>query len=441
MNAQANALVVDDEPDLCDLLCMSLQRLGITADIAYGVSEAIQRLDSKQYQLCLTDLKMPDGDGFDVIRHIQSHHPHTPVAMMTAHGDIESATRAMKIGAFDFVSKPANLTLLKQLTEQALKLPQTSGNRNTSNPPIVSDYQLDGKSAAMQKLKTRIPKYARSQAPVYIQGPSGAGKERVARNIHHLSSRATGPFIAVNCGAIPSELIESELFGHIKGSFTGAHKDKAGLFQAADGGSLFLDEIADLPLNMQVKLLRVIQEKKLRAVGSSQEQAIDVRIISAAHQDLHQLTQTQQFRDDLYYRLNVLTLEVPALIERRADVPGLIHTVLQRVAPDIGISKQAQQTLQNYSFPGNVRELENILQRAAALCDNRQIESEDLLLSDQTTVFNPANSDLESQLETLETQLIQNALMDTGGNKTKAAEKLGISFRTLRYKLSKRQKK
>lgn len=450
LTSKLPALIVDDEHDLCELLSLSLSRFGIESDCCHGVAEAKQRLISKRYSFCLSDLKMEDGNGLDVIAAIKAHQPETPIAVMTAYGDIETATAAMKLGAFDFVSKPVDLKLLEKLANNALQLGTIEPTLTTAHHSEAQDNTdalslLDGQSLVIQRLKDLLPKYARSLAPVYIQGPSGAGKERVAKTVHALSSRAKQAFVPVNCGAIPTNLIESELFGHKQGSFTGAEQDKKGLFQAAEGGTLFLDEIAELPLNVQVKLLRALQEKRIRAVGDNEETPVDVRIICATHQDLHTLTANKQFREDLFYRLNVLTVSVPALAERKEDLPVLIEHILKRLNSDITLADSALKSLEEYSFPGNIRELENILERAVALCENNLVTTEDLMLNPRNNSDLPMNAviseseNLDSQLENIEKKLIDQALQATGGNKTKAAEKLGISFRALRYKLSKQK--
>ena len=446
-----SALVVDDERDIRELLVLTLGRMGIRVDTAADVASARAQLAAEKYDLCLTDMRLPDGSGLDLINHISQRFPETPVAMITAYGNVEAAVDALKAGAFDFVTKPVDLAVLRRLVQNALDLGE---QRRVSQP---ASNRLVGDSTRMQQLRATIAKLARSQAPVYIAGESGVGKELVARLIHEQGPRSNGPFIAVNCGAIPSELMESELFGHKKGSFTGAHADKEGLFQTANGGTLFLDEVAELPLHLQVKLLRVIQEKNVRPVGASIEVPLDVRILSATHKDLAKLVEEGKFRHDLYYRINVIGLPVPALRERSEDIPQIAEAILKRLSGEIGetlspLSASALQALRNYPFPGNVRELENILERAVALCDGAEIEVSDLALP--TAAAEPESpqrlngiasgiqgnrieSALPDALEQIERQSIQQALEACRYNKTKAAAQLGITFRALRYKLKK----
>jgi two-component system response regulator PilR (NtrC family) len=459
-----SALVVDDERDIRELLVLTLGRMGLRVDTAADVASARAQLAEHSYDVCLTDMRLPDGNGLEVIAHIAARYPDTPVAMITAYGNVEAAVDALKAGAFDFVSKPVDLAVLRRLVNNALELHQ---QRRSAATPAAG---LTGESAVMQQLRQTIAKLARSQAPVYIAGESGAGKERVAKLIHEQGPRAKGPFVPVNCGAIPAELMESEFFGHKKGSFTGAHIDKDGLFQAANGGTLFLDEVAELPLHMQVKLLRVIQEKSVRPVGASTEVPVDVRILSATHKDLAQLVADNRFRHDLFYRLNVIELRVPALRERADDIPLLVEAILRRLSTDLGetlpqLDADALQALREYPFPGNVRELENILERATALCEGDAIHRADLRLpAPQATqsaraigAFAPAatlrvtgehpvfrmpagngNGDaLPRHIEQLEREAIARALEECRYNKTKAAAKLGITFRALRYKLKK----
>ncbi len=459
-----SALVIDDEPDIRELLVLTLTRMGLAVDTAATQGEALARLQEHDYDLCFTDMRLPDGNGQDIIAHVVKHRPHMPIAMITAFGNVDAAVNALKAGAFDFVSKPVDLAVLRRLVQTALKL-----GEQRKNEAQGSNDKLIGQSAAMQAVRATIAKVARSQAPVYIRGESGTGKELVARMIHELGPRAAGAFVPVNCGAIPSELMESEFFGHKKGSFTGAGADKDGLFQAAAGGTLFLDEVADLPMHMQVKLLRVIQEKALRAVGSTAEVPIDVRILSATHRELSKLVEQGQFRQDLFYRINVIEVRVPPLRERSEDIPSLADRYLDRIAPEWGIerpaiSAAASRALVNYAFPGNVRELENILERAIALCENNRIEVDDLRLpeigpreslpssasatttgSTVTTSLPPANAttdagakpNLVDYIDSLERDAIVKALEECRYNKTKAAAKLGITFRALRYKLKK----
>lgn len=446
-----SALVVDDERDIRELLVLTLGRMGIRVDTAADVAAARAQLAAEKYDLCLTDMRLPDGSGLDLIHHINQRFPEIPVAMITAYGNVEAAVDALKAGAFDFVTKPVDLAVLRRLVQNALDL----GEQRRVNQPATN--RLVGDSARMQQLRATIAKLARSQAPVYIAGESGVGKELVARLIHEQGPRSNGPFIPVNCGAIPSELMESELFGHKKGSFTGAHADKEGLFQTANGGTLFLDEVAELPLHLQVKLLRVIQEKNVRPVGASIEVPLDVRILSATHKDLAKLVEDGKFRHDLYYRINVIGLPVPALRERSEDIPQIAEAILKRLSGEIGetlpqLSENALNSLKRYPFPGNVRELENILERAVALCDGAEIEVSDLALpvvqieSEAPSRSNGVSagllggrieSALPDALEQIERQSIQQALEACRYNKTKAAAQLGITFRALRYKLKK----
>lgn len=427
------ALVVDDEPDIRSLLEITLQRMDIRSRAATDFGQAKKLLDEQEFDLCLTDMRLPDGDGIDLVRHIQQECPETPVAVITAHGSMETAIQALKSGAFDFVTKPVDLKVLRSLVTSALKLSQR---------PVESKSTLIGESDPMQRLRATIAKLARSQAPVYISGESGTGKELAARMIHEQGPRGDQPFVPVNCGAIPRDLMESEFFGHKKGSFTGAVSDKPGLFQASQGGALFLDEIAELPLHMQVKLLRAIQEKSVRPVGAQEEVPVDVRILSATHKNLIKLVEEGRFRQDLYYRINVIQLNVPSLRERAKDIPLLVDHILARLQPEhrFKLDAEAMAQLGSYYFPGNVRELENILERAMTLCEGDVIESNDLQLPENPDDGQKtADEDLalESYLDNLEKQKILDALEQTKWNKTAAAKRLGISFRALRYRLDK----
>jgi two-component system response regulator PilR (NtrC family) len=452
------ALIVDDEPDIRDLLEITLSRMGIDTLTAEDIATAKSLLKAHPPQLCLTDMNLPDGNGIELVQWIQQHSPSTPVAVITAYGNMETAIESLKAGAFDFVSKPVELPRLRELVNSALKLsdplPETG---TTEDDPGL----LLGKSPEIKRLRGQVRKLARSQAPVFISGESGSGKELVARMIHLQGPRREGPFVAVNCGAIPSELMESEFFGHKKGSFTGAVDNKAGLFQSANGGTLFLDEIADLPLPMQVKLLRAIQEKAVRPVGDSHEVPVDIRVLSATHKDLPGLVQEGLFRQDLFYRINVIEIRVPPLRERSDDVALLARHILLRIAREyectpIALTDAAVDYLKGYYFPGNVRELENILERAFTLCEGDLIDSGDLQLgSSSGNIDSPllapategmATADielsgqdlgLEGYLENIERKAIEQALEATRWNKTAAAKKLGISFRALRYKLKK----
>lgn len=448
------ALVIDDERDIRELLTITLGRMGLKVDTASDVADAKRRLAESRYALCFTDMRLPDGSGQEIIELIAQNYTDTPVAMITAYGNVDAAVNALKAGAFDFVSKPVDINMLRRLVQTALRLSEAK----RADPAGAGAGRMLGDSPAIQELRGTIGKLARSQAPVYISGESGVGKELVARLIHEQGPRASGPFVPVNCGAIPSELMESEFFGHKKGSFTGAQMDKDGLFQAANGGTLFLDEVAELPVHMQVKLLRVIQEKAVRPIGGRAEVPVDVRILSATHKNLGKLVDVNQFRQDLYYRINVIELRVPPLRERRDDIPKLAGRVLERLAQDNGLAPakltpDALTALLAYAFPGNVRELENILERAVALCENNTIKPDDLRLpssgaktqasgasdddSDEDTDNDAAEGGLDTYISNLEREAIMRALQETRYNKTAAAKKLGITFRALRYKLKK----
>ncbi|MEM1231206.1 MAG: sigma-54 dependent transcriptional regulator [Pseudomonadota bacterium] len=468
------ALIVDDEPDIRELLEITLGRMNLDTNAAPDLATARSLLAANDYDLCLTDLQLPDGDGMDLVAHLAEEQPGLPVAVITAFGSMDAAISALKHGAFDFVQKPVDLEQLRQIVDTALKItPQTTAANSAT--------ALIGESAPMERLRKQIAKLARSQAPIYISGESGSGKEVAARLMHEQGPRGDAPFVPVNCGAIPGELMESEFFGHVKGSFTGANSDKEGLFRAATGGTLFLDEVADLPLSMQVKLLRAIQEKAIRSVGAHSEDPIDVRILSATHKDLAQEVAAGRFRQDLFYRLNVIELPIPSLRERAEDILAHTQHILARLAQDYDapapkLSDAAVAALRSYSFPGNVRELENILERAFTLCDGDRIDAGDLQLSDgdgaaaaasaatgiataapdvapaaipapTSTAEAPADPaegitladgvSLETQLEQIERKLITDALEATRWNKTAAAKQLGITFRALRYRLKK----
>ncbi len=453
--ATQSVLIVDDEPDIRELLDITLSRMGLQTHSAATLEEAKELVARVQPDLCLTDMRLPDGNGISLVQYIQQEFPHIPVAMITAHGSVETAISALKAGAFDFISKPVELESLRRLISSALQL-----HGDTSQTQDALDQGMIGSAPVIQTLRQQISRLARSQAPVHIHGESGSGKEVVARLIHNNGPRATGAFVAVNCGAIPPELMESELFGHVKGSFTGASQDKEGLFQAASGGTLFLDEVADLPLAMQVKLLRAIQEKTVRPVGTSEEQHTDIRLLSATHKDLANEVEIGNFRQDLYYRINVIDVRVPSLRERLEDVPALTKNILTRIGTEHGtaearLENSAVNALNNYTFPGNVRELENILERALALSEGDSITAHDLQFS-SATIRDSASSqdensersnkaheshdaygDLEGYLEDIEREMINRALEQCRWNKTETAKMLGISFRSLRY----RQKK
>lgn len=436
-------LVVDDEPDIRELLSITLERMALRVETTEDLSSARKLLESGRFQLCLTDMRLPDGDGLELVEWIQEHCAGVPVAVITAHGNVETAVRALKIGAFDFVSKPVQVGDLRKIVDTALRLAGPA-------PGSGGDTRLIGESRVMKDLRHMIAKVARSQAPVHITGESGTGKELVARLIHDSGPRSGSPFVPVNCGAIPSELMEGELFGHRKGSFTGAVEDKEGMIRSAEGGTLFLDEIGDLPLHMQVKLLRVIQERSVRPVGENRELPVDVRFLSASHRDLSSMVAKGEFREDLYYRLNVIELRVPPLRERDGDVLLLAEHVLARLGKDMGLdstglTRAARRKLKQHSFPGNVRELENVLERALTLSEAGSIDAEDIQLrapqtSAATESAESAHSGeggLGSQLEDVEREAIVQALEQTRYNKTAAAKLLGISFRALRYRIKK----
>jgi two-component system response regulator PilR (NtrC family) len=439
--SQPHVLVVDDEADLRELVEITLSRMGIKSAAAATVAEAKALLADRGFDLCITDMRLPDGNGIGLVEHIQERHPQLPVAVITAYGNAQAAVESLKAGAFDFVSKPIDLGVLRKLVDTALKV--------KPGAPAEAETPLRGQSPGIAALRGLVERLARSQAPVHIAGESGSGKELVARLIHARGPRAGGPFVPVNCGAIPNELMESEFFGHLKGSFTGAARDKAGLFQAAEAGTLFLDEVADLPLHMQVKLLRALQERAVRPVGAEKETPVNVRIISATHKDLTALAAGGQFRQDLFYRLNVIEVRVPPLRERREDIPLLARGVLERLARENALrdvpelEDAALARLQAYDFPGNVRELENILERAVTLSDGKRITAAELQLRGRADVPRegppaaPAAAPLEQRVEEVEKRAIREALAKTLGNKTKAAALLGMTFRQLRYKVKK----
>ena len=469
------ALVIDDERDIRELLSLTLGRMDLLVETAATVAEARARLGERRYALCFTDMRLPDGSGQEIIALIAAQYPETPVAMITAYGNVDAAVNALKAGAFDFVSKPVDINVLRRLVHTALKL-----SEDKLTEKVSSSSKLIGDSAPMHELRATIAKVARSQAPVYVAGESGVGKELVARLIHELGPRSGAPFVPVNCGAIPSELMESEFFGHKKGSFTGAGADKDGLFHAAQGGTLFLDEVAELPMHMQVKLLRVIQEKAVRPIGARAEIGVDVRILSATHKNLARLVELGSFRQDLFYRINVIELRVPPLRDRREDIPQLASRVLERLARDNGgaparLEPGALKALLAYDFPGNVRELENVLERSVALCENNSIGIDDLRLlprdrsaaaSAESWANTPgANAqefhseqraapayppeaagdedddtfpgDLAAAVAETERAAIMKALEATRWNRTSAAKQLGLTLRQLRYRLEK----
>jgi two-component system, NtrC family, response regulator PilR len=442
----ARVLIVDDEADIRELLSMALSRMGLSVDAAGTGFEAEQFLQRHRYDLCLTDMRLPDGNGLDLLDHVSRHYPSTPVAVITAFGSAENAVAALKAGAFDYIAKPVALSQLRALVQSALKLPpaptqaKKSGAPDASNPAFP---ELLGESVPMQQTRAIIAKLARSQAPIHVRGESGSGKELAARLIHLHGPRRDKPFVPVNCGAIPEALMESEFFGYRKGAFTGADADRDGFFQAASGGTLFLDEVAELPISMQVKLLRAIQEKKVRKVGSTQEEPADVRIISATHQNLSECAEAGKFRQDLYYRLNVIELRMPALREIPEDIPLLAQSILTKLEAASGVpgarfSEGALRALQAYPFPGNVRELENVLERALALSASEAIEAADLQLSPPAgaAAAGAVPRNLQDHLDRVEREAILDALEKTRFNRTAAAKLLGITFRALRYRMA-----
>ncbi len=450
---QQTVLLVDDEPDILQLLEITLARMNLQTQRATSIEEAKRLLESSTPDLCLTDMKLPDGNGLTLIDHIQHRHPSVPVAMITAHGSVESAIEALKLGAFDFVTKPLALEKLRNLVGHALQIKKDTHD--------LTSEELIGQSELVVALRDQIRRVARSQAPIHIHGESGVGKEITARLIHSLGPRSNQPFIAVNCGAIPPELVESELFGHKKGAFTGATVDKPGLFLAASGGTLLLDEVADLPLPVQVKLLRAVQEKSVRPVGSEAEIPVDVRLLSATHKNLGQQVRAGAFRDDLYYRINVIGIHVPALRERKEDIPLLAEFLLKKLAVSHGtdkraLSEEAISLLLQYQFPGNIRELDNILARAVAMSDRAEIAASDIAFEetltppqtqaaaatadigpDQRSLLEKVRGDLEGFLADTERQILEEALTKNRWNKTATAKALGITFRSLRYRLKK----
>jgi two-component system response regulator PilR (NtrC family) len=434
----ANVLVVDDEPDIRELLELTLVKMGLGVDSVGSIAEAKERLKSDSYDLCLTDMRLIDGEGLELVRHIAGLGADLPVAVITAHGSAENAVAALKAGAFDYVSKPVGLEQLRALVKSALSLPDSAA-------APAKGQRLLGESAPLGQVRELIGKLARTQAPVYISGESGSGKELAARLIHENGARRDKPFVPVNCGAIPDTLVESEFFGYKKGAFTGAAEDREGFFQAAGGGTLFLDEVAELPLAMQVKLLRAIQEKRVRKVGATQEDPVDVRIICATHQNLAALVAAGRFRQDLFYRLNVIELSMPPLRDCREDIPLITVAILERLAAQSGtippqLTPAASDELMRYGFPGNIRELENILERALALSTSQEIGSEDLRLTPppaaaEERAESSSGETLPDYLDGLERKAILDALSKTGFNRTAAAKLLGITFRQLRYRM------
>ena len=443
---KSRVLIVDDEADIRELLSLTLQRMGLDTDCAANEFEATQLLQKHVYDLCLTDMRLPDGDGLQLLEHVGRHCATMPVAVITAHGSAENAVAALKAGAFDYLSKPVSLNQLRALVRSALKLPNQQRKPDEKGPTGGDEFPvLLGNSALMQQTRQMIDKLARNQAPIHISGESGCGKELAARLMHLKGPRRDAPFVPVNCGAIPENLMESEFFGYKKGAFTGADQDRDGFFQAAHGGTLFLDEVADLPVQMQVKLLRAIQEKKVRKVGSAGEENVDVRIISATHRSLADEVENGTFRQDLFYRLNVIGLRMPALREMKEDIPLLATEIVKKLVAPLNVvapkfSLAALKDLQAYDFPGNVRELENILERALALTSSEEITREDLQLTQaaaKAASGDLLNAPLPERLEDLEKKAIMQALEKTRYNRTAAAKLLGITFRALRYKMEK----
>ncbi len=441
-------LIVDDEPDIGELLEITLNRMNIRTRRAENLNDSLQLLEQYQFDLCLTDMRLPDGNGLDLLAHFQQYYPKTPVIVISAYGNMDIAIKAMKKGAFDFIAKPIDLISFRHIIQGALAYCHHYHPQNVRRS--FTKDKLIGDSLVMNYIRDQIDKLSRSQAPVYISGESGVGKELVAKLIHQSSYRRDKPFIGVNCGAIPPELMESEFFGYKKGSFTGANTDKRGLFQAADGGTLFLDEIADLPPPLQVKLLRAIQEKKVRAIGDSSETSVDVRLLSATHQDLTAMVKNGKFRQDLYYRINVIELNVPPLRSRASDIPQLAQHLLIKLAKNNqlaipNLTDDAIKALQKYTFPGNVRELENILERALTICEHSILTEKDFILP-QYPYFSAVNLTqeycesgipLENYLNEIEKQAIYSVLEKHQWNLAATARQLGVSFRSLRYRLKK----
>jgi two-component system response regulator PilR (NtrC family) len=437
---ERRVLVVDDEPDIRELLELTLLKMGVGVNAVGTIGAARDALRDERFDLCLTDMRLPDGDGLDLVRHIAAMGSDLPVAVITAFGSTENAVAALKAGAFDYVSKPVGLEQLRTLIRSALSLPDREGG-------VPRVQRLLGESAPLRQVRDLIGKLARTQAPIYVSGESGSGKELAARLVHENGPRHDQPFVPVNCGAIPETLVESEFFGYRKGAFTGADQDRDGFFQAASGGTLFLDEAGDLPLGMQVKLLRAIQEKRVRKVGATQEEPVDVRIVSATHHHLASLVASGRFRQDLFYRLNVIELRMPPLREYREDIPVIAPSILERLAaqqslPAKGLATEALEALMRYDFPGNVRELENILERAFALSAGREIVIEDLQLAPPAAASDALGRSaahgerpLPDYLDRIEREAILAALAKTGFNRTAAARDLGITFRSLRYRM------
>lgn len=456
-SVQPLVLLVDDEEDLCLLMQMTLNRMGIQTHVAYNLTDAKKQLQQHSYEACLTDLNLPDGHGLDFVHFVTEHYPQTPIGVLTAYGNMDIAVAALKAGAFDFVSKPVNQLHLHQLIEKALQL---SGQTETL-PSALEEQLLIGRSPAIQQLRLHLNKIARSQAPVFIQGELGTGKEVVANLVHRLSARNTGAWITFNCDAIPASELEATLFGYKKGSFSGALQDKAGLLMAAKGGTLFIDEVGKLPLHTQAKLLQALQERRIRPLGATQEVDVDVRIITASHEDLAELVQQGLFRQDLFLCIHVMPLLLPPLREREEDIVLLAQHFIDAICKEWNIASRhlceaAKQYLMQYNFPGNVRELRSMMERAITLSDDTTIElvhvkPNSKTLSNPNTLLSnnlPSNSSalpsnklpsegLEAYLEKIEKEVLMLALEQTHWNRTLAAKKLGMSFRSLRYRLKK----
>ena len=449
MSSRPNLLIVDDETSLLDFLSLLFQSESYEVETARSVEEARKCLDRGNYDLVLCDILMPDGNGLDLLKEIKANGNHTAVIMMTAYTSTKSAIEAMKLGAADYVSKPFDVDELKIVAQKALERAELADENVYLRRELEQKYTFNniiGKSSRMQAIFSLIERIARTTSTVLVHGESGTGKELIARAIHFASPRASRRFLSINCGALPENLLESELFGHERGSFTGAVREKKGLFQEADRGTIFLDEIGEMTPSMQVKLLRAIQEKTVRKVGGTEEESVDVRIIAATNQDLEARIQSNDFREDLYYRINVLPIHLPALRQRREDIPLLVEFFLQKYCremdlPPRQISIEAVQMLESYDWPGNVRELENVIERALALSHAETITTRDLpvhLLTNRRThpdlIQLPEEGlDLEAYLEDIRAQLMVQALERTQGVQTQAAELLGMSFRSFRY--------
>jgi two-component system, NtrC family, response regulator PilR len=452
LEAAPRVLVIDDEPDLLMLMRLTLTKLGLEVVTADSYREGLAALDRGPYALCLTDMQLGDGTGIDILGAIQSKGIDLPCAVITAFGNADNAVAALKAGAFDYLAKPVSLDQLRTLVKSAIRVPERAVGKAAASTQRDGESPLVGESPSIANLRAMLARLAKTLTPVHIHGESGTGKELAARILHQSGPRAAGPFIAVNCGAIPENLMESEFFGYRKGSFTGADSDRDGFFQSASGGTLFLDEVADLPLTLQVKLLRAIQEKKVRKVGSSNEEEADVRILSATHKNLNELVASGKFRQDLFYRLNVLQVSMPSLREIRGDIPLIARRILGKLtgADTNVLTDDAVVALSNYAFPGNVRELENVLERALALAESPDsITAADLRLTvDDNPVTRAAQSDasagtgtlagrvpLQDYLDRCERETLELSLAQTRGNRTQAAKLLGITFRSMRYRL------